>query len=75
MMKKLLSIGALVSLFGLAGLGGCEERTPTEKALDDAGEKIEDAADKAGDAAEDAADKAGDALEDAGDKVKDATGG
>lgn len=43
-------------------LGGCEQKTPAEKAVDDAsdaveraGEKVEDAADKAADAVRDAA--------------------
>jgi hypothetical protein len=60
-MTYLKSIAALFTLLSLIGLAGCEERTPTERAVDD----IEDAAEDVGDEVEDAAEDASDAVEDA----------
>ena len=59
-----LTVGAIV---------GCDNRTPAEKNMDKAGDRVEKAADKVGDATKDAANKVGDKASDAGDKIKDST--
>ena len=60
MKNLLMTITTLAALMLLLTLGGCEEKSPIEKA----GDKVEDAADEVGDAVEDAADEVEDAVDD-----------
>ena len=70
-----------VIAIGLISLsGGCRKKGPLERlgnkadrAVQDAGEAIEDAADKTKDAARDAADKVEEAVDDAADKINERT--
>lgn len=55
---------------GAAVLGGCEKKSETEKALDNAAQKTEDAAKKTGEAAEDAAKKVEGDADDAAKKLE-----
>lgn len=69
-MHALLIGTCVVALAGSAMvLGGCEKKSETEKALDNAARKTEDAAKKAGEAAEDAAKKVEDAVDDTAKKL------
>lgn len=67
MSKKLMTLlfPALALAFAPAMLTGCEEKTDTEKKVEEAGDAAGDAAKDAGDAAKDAGDAAGDAIKDA----------
>ena len=58
--SRAVTIFASLALVFLLTLGGCEEKSPIEKA----GDKVEDAADEVGDAVEDAADEVEDAVDD-----------
>lgn len=70
-----------VIAIGLISLGGgCRKKGPLErlgnkadKAVQDAGEGIEDAADKTKEAAEDAADKVEEVVDDAAEKINEPT--
>jgi hypothetical protein len=59
-MKNLLNLAVIAFAASIFALGGCEEKSPVEKAGDD----IEDAAEDVGDAVEDAADEVKDAVDD-----------
>jgi hypothetical protein len=57
-MKKIKNALAALGMatVALVALPSCDNRSDTEKAVDDAGDKIEDAAEEIGDAVEDATD-------------------
>ena len=72
-MRKIIPL-AVVAAFGLAGLAGCEQRTPAEQvgeAVDDAGDGISDAVNPPNTPGE----KVGEAVDDAADAVDDAVHG
>jgi hypothetical protein len=60
MKNLLMTMTTLAALMLLLTLGGCEERSPIEKA----GDKVEDAADDVGDAVEEAGEEVKEAVDD-----------
>jgi hypothetical protein len=58
-----MALSLLLAVPTALASAGCDEKTPTEKAVD----SVEEAADETGDAVEEAADETGDAVEDAVD--------
>jgi predicted small secreted protein len=66
-MKRNLFVILLMTLFA-AGLAGCEQEGPAERA----GEQIDEAMQEAGEKMDDAVEEAGDKVEEAGDAVENA---